>query len=109
VRGTWLKYFPRLAEKYGLNYVVKRNASIREIRRLLRKSYMIIVCYSPGRTAEYTVDHYSVVRRVDSKNVYLLDPWGGPKTVYSITYFESIWRCDPKHENDKKWFFAVKK
>jgi predicted double-glycine peptidase len=109
VRGTWLKFFPRLAERYKLNYVVKRNSSIRDVRRLLKKGYGIIVCYSPGRTPDYTVDHYSVVRRVDSKNIYLLDPWDGPKTTYSIQYFESIWRCDPTHEDEKKWLFAVKK
>lgn len=109
VRGTWLRYFPRIAEKYKLNYVVKRNASIADLRRLHKKGYAIIVCYSPGRTDDYTTDHYSVVNSINAESIHLLDPYSGPKQKYSLTYFKKMWRCDPKHEDEKRWLFAVKK
>jgi ABC-type bacteriocin/lantibiotic exporter with double-glycine peptidase domain len=109
VRGTWLRYFPRVAEKYKLNYVVKRNASFADLRRLYKKNYAIIICYSPGRTDTYTIDHYSVVRSIDMKNIHLFDPYDGPKTSYSLKYFKKIWLCDPKHEDEKRWLFAIKR
>lgn len=103
IRGTWHAEFPRLAEKYKLNYVVKRNSGIEDLKRLIKERYFIIVnYYYPPQN----VDHYSVVKYIDSKNIYFLDPWYGKNHKYAIPEFRKLWHDT---EREKGWFIAIRK
>ena len=106
VRGTWLKDFPRLAEKYKLKYVVKSNSTTNDLKKLQRQGYIILICYyHPPQK----VDHYSVLRKIDSENIYFWDPWYGPEHKYTLRYFRRIWKSDPKYEKEKAWFIAMER
>ena len=106
VRGTWLKSFPLAAEKYKLKYVVNSNSSIQNLKKLQKEGYTIIICYYyPPKK----VDHYSVLRKIDSENIYFWDPWYGPEHKYTLRYFRRIWKADPRYEKEKGWFIAMKK
>lgn len=104
IRGTWHRFFPQVAEKYKLNYIVERNSSINRLKTLLKKGYKIIVCYyyPPEK-----VDHYSVIKKIRSK-IYFYDPFFGKNHSYSLTYFNKIWKSDPKYDNEKNWFIAIR-
>ena len=107
VRGTWEKDFPKIAEKYRLSYVVKHNGSIRDLKRLYKKEYVIIVCYHPGDE----IDHYSIIRSIGEEKIHLYDPWygkhGGPDETYKVSYFDKIWRT--QQEKDIRWLIAIKR
>ncbi|KYK26702.1 hypothetical protein AYK26_07125 [Euryarchaeota archaeon SM23-78] len=106
VRGTWHKNFPIVAEKFKLNHVSLRNATIDNLKEYQKKGFAIIICYfyPPEK-----VDHYSVLKNIDAKNIYFHDPFFGDEHKYLLTYFKKIWKSDPKYDNEKCWFFAVKK
>ena len=106
IRGTWARNFPLVAEKFKLNYQIKRNATISDLKRLLSEQYIIIVAYMypPEK-----VDHYSVVRKIDKNNIYFWDPYFGADHKYTLKYFGTIWKSDPKYDNENAWFIAVKK
>jgi predicted double-glycine peptidase len=106
VRGTWHKAFSRIAKKYALHHVEKRNAKISDLKRLQKEKYLIIVCYF---ISSEKIDHYAVVRKIDSKYIYFWDPFFGPKHKYLLSYFRKIWKSNPKYEKEKRWLFAVKK
>ena len=105
--GTWNKAFPAAAEKFKLNYVVGRNSDIKELKKLLKEKYKIIIGYYLG--GKFNRGHYSVVRKIDSKKIHLLDPWFGAGKKFELSYFNKIWKNNPEKDNEKKWFFAVKK
>ena len=105
VRGTWHKDFSKLAEKYKLNYVAKRNSSIEDLKEFQRKGYTIIICYYyPSEK----VDHYSILKNIDNRHIYFFDPFFGAKHKYTLKYFNKIWKSDPKYDNERCWFFALK-
>lgn len=106
VRGSWIKNFPRVAEMFKLDYVVKRNAKIEDLRRFHKDGYVIIIdyFYPPEK-----VDHYSILRKIDSKNIYFCDPFFGPRHKYPLSYFKKIWKCDPKYDPEKRWFIAIRR
>jgi ABC-type bacteriocin/lantibiotic exporter with double-glycine peptidase domain len=106
VRGTWPREFPRVAEKYKLNYVVKRNASTDDLEYFQKRGYVVIICYYHPKES---TDHYAILKSIDSENIYFYDPWFGHKHKYSLNYFNKFWRFDRKFSNGKRWFFAVKK
>ena len=104
--GTWHKDFSRVSEKYKLDYVVERKTTVRDLKKYQKDGYTIIVCYfCPYRK----VDHYSVLKKIDSTFIYFYDPWWGPKHKYRLTYFNRIWGSRQEHDKEKRWFFAVKK
>ena len=106
VRGTWHKDFPRVAEKYKLNYIVKRNSSIEDLKKYKKQGYNIVICYyyPPEK-----VDHYSVLKKIDKENIYFYDPYFGEDHKYSLNYFLKIWKSNPRYDGEKRWFFGVKK
>lgn len=106
VRGTWHKSFPIVAEKFKLNYIVMRNATINSLKEYQKKGFIIIICYFylPEKT-----DHYSILKKIDGKYIYFYDPFFGDGHKYELTYFKNIWKSNPKYDNEKCWFFAVKK
>ena len=111
-RGTWNKSFPKVAEKFKLNYVVMRNASVDDLKEYKKRGYAIIIGYS--YPPEY-YGHFSVLKGIDEKNIYFLDPLFGENHKYSISRFNKIWRSATsqeigiKSDKEKHWFFAVKK
>ena len=106
VRGTWHKNFPIVAEKFNLNYVVMRNATIDDLKEYKKKGFVVVICYfyPPEK-----MDHYSVLKKIDNEYIYFWDPFFGEEHKYLLTYFKKIWKSDPKYDNEKCWFFAVKK
>ena len=105
VRGTWSRNFALLANKLKLKYISGNANSINDLRPLLKKGFMVIVCYYIPKDK---VDHYSVINKIGKKNVYFLDPWYGADYALSIRYFDSVWKSDNRWENQKKWFIALK-
>ncbi|MEK6793052.1 MAG: cysteine peptidase family C39 domain-containing protein [Nanoarchaeota archaeon] len=105
VRGTWHKNFPIIAEKFKLNYISMRNATINDLREYKKNNYILIVCYfyPPEK-----VDHYSILKKINNNHIYFWDPFFGDKHSYTLTYFNKIWKSDPKYDDEKRWFFAVK-
>ena len=106
IRGTWLKEFPQLAEKLSLNYVVQRNSTIKDLKYFNKKGYKIIICYfyPPEK-----IDHYAVLKSLDSRYIHFYDPWFGPNHKYPLTYFKKIWNSSKRFEYEKAWFIAIKK
>lgn len=103
IKGTGIREFPALAERFQLNYVVNRNSSIDELVDAYRNGYNIIICYYYKNKQE---DHYAVLKEIDDEDIYLLDPWVGPEHRYNLNHFVSIWRT--RYEHEKGWFFGVK-
>jgi len=99
--GTDRRQITHIAEKYRLNYVVKRDASVSDIREYVRKGWKVIVCYKYGG-----ISHYSLVKRVTWHSIYFLDPAAGPKHRYLIPNFRRKWNCGKK---ERKSFIAIKK
>lgn len=106
VVGTWHKAFPPVAEKYKLNYVAKRNAKIEDLKEYQDKNYFIIISYT--HTPE-KFSHFSVVKDIDKKFIYLLDPYQRPRRKYKLSSFERLWKSNVNYEKEKRWFFAMKR
>lgn len=106
IRGTWPKNFPIVAEKFRLNHISMRNATINNLKEYKKKGFVIIICYfCPSEQ----FDHYSILKNIDAKYIYFLDPLFGKEHKYSLSHFKKIWKSHPKYDNEKHWFFAVKK
>ncbi len=105
-RGTWNESFPRTAETYKLTYLVGRNASVQDLTHFLKHGFRIIVGYLPPGWEE---GHYAVIKRITRTRISLLDPIFGANHSYSLSYFSSIWKNDPQGDNERHWFFAIKK
>jgi len=102
-KAVWHKNFPIFAEKLKLNHVTMRNASENNIVDLIAQDFRVVVAYFIPRIK---VDHYSVVNYIDTKSIYLFDPWFGPKHKYTLNYFNKNWH---DLENEKGWLFGVKR
>ena len=96
--------FPQAAESLGFSYRVIRNGTFAQISQALKEGYRVIVNYYHEGEEE---GHFAVVRSLTSKAIGLLDPWSGPNVVYTLPHFRRVWYSG--FENDKRWFFAVKK
>lgn len=105
-KGTWNKDFPVVAEKFKLNHVSMRDAAINDLKEYQKKGFAIIIGYFHPIEK---FGHYAVLKKIDSKKIYLLDPYFGDKHSYDLDYFKKIWKNDPKHDGENHWFFAVKK
>ncbi|MBI2041263.1 MAG: C39 family peptidase [DPANN group archaeon] len=100
--GVLCRAFPKVAERFKLNYVSLRNAKISDIKNLLKKGFVIIISYF----LEYEeITHTAVVSNVTKNYIYLLDPWYGKK-AYWLKHFGKIWR--DRLEGERHWLFALK-
>lgn len=97
------KSFSSVATHLGLDNFIKKNASISDLKKL-KNNYLIILNYM---YPEDNVGHFAVLRKIDSRYVYLLDPLVGPKHKYLIKDFKAIWKSG--FDKDTRWLFAVKK
>ena len=102
--GTPNRSLSEVAERLKLNYVVRRNASIADIRWYLSHGFGVIVSYFDSVEE---VGHFAVVKRVGLRKIHLFDPWYGPKHEYSLKQFLPNWRSG--FDKDKRWFIAIKK
>ncbi len=109
--GTWFKDLSNAAKKLKLNPVEKENGKISELKQLIREGYKIIVCYLDLKEKAYgmVIDHYSVVKKIDDKNIYLFDPYYGKKHKYTVDYFRKIWKSRERRDKADGWFLAIKK
>lgn len=105
-RGTWTKNFSILAEKFNLDYWVKSNSTIKDLKNYQKKGYLLIINYF---IPEEKCDHYSVLRKIDSKYIYFIDPWFGPDYKYPLKEFQNLWHSNFNFEKEKRWFIAIKK
>lgn len=96
--------FPVAAEALGLSYRVVRNAQFADISKALKDGYRVIVNYYHEAEQE---GHFAVVKSLSPQYVHLLDPWSGPQVKYTRVYFRRFWYSG--FEDDKRWFFAIKK
>jgi ABC-type bacteriocin/lantibiotic exporter with double-glycine peptidase domain len=103
--GTWEFELPKLAEKYKLTYFVERNGTIANLRRYLKDGFRIIVCYYIIQDREA---HFAVLHKINTKYIFLHDPWFGKDHKFELPYFRKVWESDPVHEKDKRWFIAIK-
>lgn len=101
--GTRNQAFLNAANKLKLNFITGKNISFKKLKELIKKGYRILTCYF---LVEEDSGHYAVIRKIDNKHIYLLDPWFGPKTKYSLRHFRNVWRG--KINKEKAWFFGVK-
>jgi len=105
-KGTGNKSFPMVAEKFRLNHASLRNATIADLKAYQKKGFAVIIgyFYPPEKFG-----HYSVLSKIDSQYIRFNDPLFGDEHKYRLTYFKKIWKSDPGDDNEKRWFFAVKK
>ena len=104
IRGTANKNFIKVAKYYKLAYITKSKSSIKELSRLSKEGYKIIVCYF---SVINNSAHFAVVKKITSKHIYLLDPSLGPRLRYKKNYFVKTWVS--QRDKDKRWFIALKK
>lgn len=103
VKGTWEKDFPRIAEKYKLSYVVEHDGSLKDLIEFYNEGHVIIICFHDPTEKE---DHYSVIKKINKKEILLADPWFGPEKKFKTSFFKKIWRTIS--EKDLRWFIALK-
>jgi len=95
-----------LVERLKLSYLVHRKGTLKELEDLLKKKYIIIVCYY------YELDkvgHFGVVTKIDARYVYVHDPAEGPNIKYMRPHFSRLWYSTKTFEKEKGWYIAVKK
>ncbi|MFH1662289.1 MAG: peptidase C39 family protein [Candidatus Falkowbacteria bacterium] len=105
IRGSYHKNFPLVAEKFKLSYIVERNSSIKEISKLLKDNWILIINYYDKKEK---VDHYVVVNKIDKTKIYFNDPWYKEDRNESmlLSKFSLIWY---DAEKEKRWLFGLKK
>ena len=106
IRGTWARFYPQLAEKYKLNYIVKRNSNLEELKKIIKEGYVVLTAYYVPKEK---VDHYVVVKNIDKNYIFFLDPFYGPEHKYNLSYFQKVWKTDPRFDNERCWFIGFKK
>ncbi|MCA9488039.1 MAG: C39 family peptidase [Nanoarchaeota archaeon] len=104
--GTLPAEFPRLAEKYKLNYLVRRNSDFEDLDHLKKRKYLVILIY---HIRKEKIDHYAVFKKIENGRIYLFDPWFGKNKSYSLNYFFNVWKSSEIYGGEKRWLFAIKK
>ena len=91
----------RLLKKHGLKFRVKRRADAPDLKKRLRKHLVVVAYWIPY----HRESHYSIVKKMDAKRIYLHDPWFGSNHSYTLNYFLKNWW----DEEATRWLLAVKK
>jgi ABC-type bacteriocin/lantibiotic exporter with double-glycine peptidase domain len=84
--GTSAQKMVEVAKKYKLKGYIQDLASIKDLRKLLKKGIPVIIDW-------FKVDdgHYSVVTDIDQENIYLQDPALGYLRGMDINFFKRVW------------------
>ena len=101
--GTNNKAFPEVAEKFKLNYIVKRVATTNDLIGAFNREYIIIICYTEEKMK---VGHYAVIKEINDKYIILKDPTHGSNLKFSLNRFSKLWK--QTFENEKRWFIGIK-
>jgi len=101
--GTRNERFVRAVKHYNLEYYTKNKSSLKELDKLIKRGYVIIVCY----LALNRFGHFAVVKKIEKNYIYLLDPLLGPRVKYKKKYFTKVWVSE--REKEKRWFIALRK
>jgi predicted double-glycine peptidase len=99
--GTHHSDIINLLKTCKLQYLVKRNCSIHDIKKHLCTNLVIVGYWIPY----YKESHYSIVKKVNSSRIYFHDTWFGPKHNCTIDYFLRNWWDDEA----KGWMIAIKR
>lgn len=99
--GTSNASVKKLFKKNGLKFVEKKTATLGDIRKRVSKNWIIVAYHIPC----HKEDHYSIVKKIDSRRIYFHDTWFGSGHSYTHQYFLKNWRDGEA----KRWFLAVKK
>jgi len=97
VSGTTNKAFSEVAEYYKLNYTVKRNSSLSDLRSLYAEN-IIVVCYTPDNYG-----HFAIIKNITQRRISLIDPYYGSDVTYNTREFLQRW----KGYEEKRWLFAL--
>lgn len=76
----------KVVKKVGLKGFIQDDCTTREIKKYLKKEYMVIVSWFMDDDG-----HYSVVSSVDRENIYLQDPHLGHMRAIRLDIFKRIW------------------
>ena len=106
IRGTWSKNIAAFFRKNGFELAEHQDSTIVELKRHLKEHYTIIVLYYCPKEK---LDHYSIIRKIDSKSIYFLDPYFGKEHRLTIGNFLTYWKSNVKFENKVRYFLAAKK
>lgn len=104
--GTRHRAFPAAAEALKLQYIVRRNADMLDVRRALNEGYIVITCYY---LTDEKVSHYAVVKRVTRDAIHLLDPAYGKNRAIARSEFIRLWDVMVGTDREYGWFFGVKR
>jgi predicted double-glycine peptidase len=84
------------AKKYNLKGYIKNNSSFKEVEKLLKENYQIIVEWFSNDDS-----HYSVVSDINDTEIEIMDPSVGEYKIITQKEFAPIWFTFPK-DNHKK-------
>lgn len=101
--GTSHKNLVNSAKLYNFQTIERENGNLKEMKKLLKNGWKIIVEFHPFLERITTQSHYAIVYKIKRKYVWLVDPTP-PNEKFSIEKFEKIW----KDKKGKKWFLALK-
>ncbi len=107
-RGTLHKQINITLKRYPVKIFTEKESSVKKLVYFIKKGYKIIICYNTKKNygkVDIDSSHYSVIRKITSKKLYLLDPYYGKNVRYPIEEFEKRW----KSTEGKRWFIAVKR
>jgi len=99
--GTDHQRMINLLKKYKLKFIVKKNATLEEIKKSLIDSLVVVDYFIPY----YQESHYSIVKKIKGERIYFHDTHFGPNHRYKIDYFLRNWW----DEEAKRWLVAIKK
>ena len=108
VIGVAFQHMPALAERYRLDYAVRRNATIAGLRTLFSRGDIIIVCYFLEKEH---VGHYAIVAALSSSTITLVDPHLGPNTKHRLSSFSRLWHSDPRSKDvyERHWCLSLRR
>lgn len=86
-KGCSEKNVVKAAKKLGFKGYVKQKASIKELKKLVKRAPVIV-----GWTSPEEGGHYSVVVGFKRNNILLADPHFGKIKKHPIKWFDERWR-----------------
>lgn len=102
--GTSNKEMEKVVKSFGLESVILRNATLKDLISLSKQNYIIIVNYTVPRE---NIGHFAIFKKISGSKIYLIDPKFGPDHSHPIKIFEKVWHSERKE--DYRWLLAIKK
>jgi predicted double-glycine peptidase len=102
--GTDNEDMERMLQEHGFSYKVRKNATLHQLKRVLRSGIPVIVNYVEHEENE---GHYAVVVGYDDESIILHDPLHGEGFTLSLAEFEKRWHSTFTEVPYKHWFLAI--